>query len=410
MESLINKAQSKVMHYLSTPGGTVASRLYDRVPSDSSDTAGAKHSSGETESVRKITPKLHKRSQSVGSIDMADLDLNAGGTPSALPYLQQSAEKSKTKGEYNIDNDSSPNKKGKRFSKWMRVKKVFSAKSEQSKSLDAGTVEQLVRVNSKHPKRGKPARLPHIIAREDRSKSVPHIEVPASPHSTQSEPHEFPDDENYLYEELGNLEPQSSSTPSTDGYPTLRSSRSAIDVPATELERNFARDHNSGSFSDSEDGHKHQLLKVRELRRRKSSPNLALRQEATPDEPFRRDSIARVNRSSSFKDYENKPIREKSPASPPPTSESKKNRSPWNRVKDIIHTRKDSLKKKNVRPRLVSGGENANDADGEISPDSSSWEGKVQVEQESATDGPDQFASPRLKRHNTSKVNVVVIR
>ena len=385
-ESLITRAQTKVMHYLSTPSSNGTMRRESRVTSDSS-------ADGRPRTLR-------SRSQSVGSIDMVE-DLTPVIKPAPSNHRNSETPKSpNTKSATLRLHSSSSKKHGKRFSKWMRVKKVFSGKHDhQSKSVDGGggiSAEQLVRSNSKHS-----SKLTHMKSVDDgllNPRENAKADIPPSPSSVQSEPNSFAnDDDDYEdYEEYVETHPpHSSSTPSTDGFPTLRTMPRLKDTDPPQV-----------SLSDSEQA---DTTDKQTLQRRKSSPTLGFFRQ-NDEEPFSRGSISRLSRSSSLIETAGRDQSQ---------SPEKTQKSAWNKVKDIIHTRKDSLKKtRKAAGRSLSTGETGGtDADSEISPDSSSWEGRAPLNTEIDPQSPVAKAAnvagvvaataptPKLVRRYTTKAS-----
>ena len=349
---------------------------HQRGTSESSDT-------GEALTNRELSPmpKLHQRSQSVGSIEMVDLDLSTMTVQEQ--YRSKSAEKS-SKHQF-----SRAAKTSKKFqAKWERVKKVFAGKPEQATARDSSAIsaEQLVKVNSRLKRRNKPPNLPHVQSESNMSGAdmdhlkpgVPRLShsstqlaEPPSPSSVQSEPPQTTDgfiDDCTPGEELV-THSASPSCRSPSGRSHSVSSLSSVE--GAEIEAVF-----SGKQAHTSTPNRHTsptYLTVQALPRRKSSPTLSTRDQAElkkqleqsffPDRDssrLQRDDSP-LRRSSSYKDRSQLKASEGDGDRPSPIKAAgkdtaRKARAAWVRVKDIIHTRKDSLKRRNQRTMSAGDG------------------------------------------------------
>ena len=390
-----NVSPSKVMQYLSTP---FPEKLRPRCPSDNSDAGSAE---------AKVS-KLHQRSQSVGSIDIVDMEVNI--TPrskSADKDTKETSAKPVISRRRRFEN-----KKSRKFHKvHSKVKKLFSGKPESGHKSDSGaiTAEQLVRVNSKHPHHDR-GNYNFSSRNRTSSSSTTHMTAPPSPNSVKSEPTgcfldraemdqllHMDDDDRDSPSPQSPLSAFPKSTSSSSSVPSPHSrimskSQSAFSLASEEVQAFLSRKEDEHSLSDSE--RDRDIAKMRMIKpilvRRQSSPTLSIQSQddtsrliaSTPK--VVRSSSFRFNKTGSNQDSpwtlmdQNEPHSADSACMGAPFSLddqkfssgiSRRTRSAWGRVKDIIHTRKDSLKRKN---RLSHSGSYALDLEGELATDDSS--------------------------------------
>ena len=325
-----------------------------------------------------LPPKLAKtqRSQSVGSIDLEEL---FNDTAENFPKRAKSADKSKSN-EYHKQLEHKK-AKSRISSKWERVKKVFSGKQEH---LD-GSPEQVAPVpapkqhsvaqakesihrtdvihrsevrmeiaDMKHvDNKNKDDKEPSVVTSSDGLKVISELSAePITPFSAISDPVLSPSscatEEEVLYEEIG---PRS-----------LERSKSMTSITSSESSGSSAMSESATCDVNKEVEVTMQKLvspvkpppEHRSLRRRQSSPTLSMSGDLVTDTlgVGGASPSPRLSRSSSFKVLKT-PVGEDSSPSPSPGSktpdrvDSKKGmRTAWGRVKDIIHTRRDSLKKR----------------------------------------------------------------
>lgn len=446
------KPHTRLMQYLSTPGHTLRAR-------DSSRSLASPESTiGMVEPLVRKPVKLQHRSQSMGSIDMLDVELDV-----AAENHKSAGKPVKERGMR-----SRENKKSKRFSKWYRMKKVFTGKPEPSHKPDSsGTIsaEQLMKVNSRRPRstsstgRDKSALLQHnnsvdagVLAREKRgvetSRSLPQFtpspQPPCSPSSFQSEPPMVLPS----HADIADLLDDSTVSPPGDdavvtdsevATPVKRSGSVASlssedEEDATELEDTSLP--LEELVSDDGEGAVGRYLSV-----------------TTSSEPTRQSSTQSLHYSTASDDkdafFSTRPLTPETGYSSvmeiPHDSETEHvptlgpmsddefgltdipddisqcgdiqkhwSRSAWYRVKEIIHTRKDSLKRKTALSSSSTWADNPTDSpiEGEISPESGSWaDPKVShydmeeySHEKSGSDPTSAMSeSPKLIRRYTSK-------
>ena len=419
--SMKSGTRKSLQHQHISDGGLIG---YSHFDSDSSDEEVTTH---EPTSSRNKLNKLTQRSQSVGSInvDLVDIDLTLG-TAHVTRHKTTVDKHSK-----DVNRFEAMFSKSKISSKWERVKKVFSGKPEQSPKSEPATItaEQLVRANSKYTRAPSllqmgqgasttdPNDQPTRVSTSPGSPSLGSAE-PSSPVSVEGDhaiPSVIADDQDTFVEPSGSVGTDlftdgeglasggSSGEGTSDGRPSpRRDTKPPTTAPVTDEEKcksNFLS------------------VKQSSLKRRQSSPTLCLSDESDAAstekghdslEPPRSPSI---KRSSSFKvtksneSFNDVSDDASSRVTTPKTPESRKShKSAWGRVKDIIHTRKDSLKRKNKRSNSA----------GDMLPDATTVEGfydycsKSDAEDmcDERFDGGDispRSASPRLTRKNSSK-------
>ena len=309
--------------------------------------------------------KLAQRSLSVGSINVIDLEKPVGKT-----------EKGKeTKRLESVFSRSVLT------SKWERVKKVFSGKPETPTKAEPTTItaEQLVRANSRqssssvrHTSRHHHHHHHHRTLTSSKSYDggalLPFVGedlyfeynldrtndfTPQSPISICSSDTPIPSVVTEPYE----------GTPTADSGLELEAQGSSMGSSVLS-EESESRVHTYATRPGSDDDHLHHtqyLSVVNHMRRRQSSPALSMQEEAMHHDQLTRELSApspRLSRSSSFRSNKaDAPNPCSTPEPAPPASEEhtrprdkvRSTRSAWGRVKDIIHTRKDSLKRRNRR-------------------------------------------------------------
>jgi hypothetical protein len=298
-----------------------------------------------------LKPKLQFRSQSVGSINVdefVDIDLiNVSGNDNII-------EKS-SKDNNKFENMFS---RSRITSKWEQVKKVFGGKPEPNVKTETISAEKLVRANSKQ--------MPHT----------------SRPVIMQSRSH---DGVTYTEQTKSNVIPLSSTVHCADTYISKK-------VTSTSNAISVDNEHNTNRLTEGESRihcmegivrdsipteeektivQKSNYLTVQiQPERRKSTSALTLSEEREIeklelDHPQRSPRLGRSasfkssisNLDSSLEDDTMSQISQK-------TLEGRKlHKSAWGRVKDIIHTRKDSLKRKNKRSHSA----------GDALPDSASY-------------------------------------
>lgn len=301
-------------------------------------------------------PKLHHRSQSVGSIQIERIDLELGGKDSV-----KSSEKVKDASRF-----EAMFSKSKITSKWERVKKVFSGKPEQgNKEHTTITAEQLVRANSKHSMALSPQQLqplpniptsksydcgmgglrPESPETRDHRLLRPSLSAgdaaypPPSPSSIQSEP---------LVHSLITDIPSVTTDGIYEEVLPVMSPDDGISSMAGEAEVRVTA---SKDYSSSDEPRSPQFLSVQDslmMKRRQSSPALSLCDESEFQNMSLDGKDSKLGRSHSFKASKSD-VETTGSESYLQRKKCKSSRTAWGRVKDIIHTRKDSLKRKNKR-------------------------------------------------------------
>ena len=451
-------SRSKVLQHQHVSDGG----LLGHYVSDSSDEE-------DREQTRTKPNKLTQRSQSVGSInvDLVDIDLTLGTTHTSLihhhHHQRHRISKRSDKHSKDFNRFESMFSKSKISSKWERVKKVFSGKPEaSSKSPEPATIsaEQLVRANSKYCK--PPSSLPQMIPgafadpgamlerhmRASTSPTSPTLE-PSSPVSVESEPvipSVIADDQDISEQMLvaggvdsvvdvdggssscgGGTSPAATSVddidfrllPPPSPSPSSTSSKPPASPPimADTEQHQQQQQQKSSNFL---------TVKQTSLRRRQSSPTLCLSDDSdAASAEIRGDSLElprspHMKRSSSFKVTkssetftdvsDDSSTKSGAAGSKGAAGEGSRkyhsHRSAWGRVKDIIHTRKDSLKRKNKRsnsagdmlPDAGAGGGSSGAGDGLYD-----YCSKSDVE-EATYDRPDaDDVSPRLSRKGSGR-------
>ena len=447
------KPHTRLMQYLSTPGHTLRARESSRSLLSPDPLAGAM-----MEPLVRKPVKLHHRSQSMGSIDMLDVEMDAANEN----------HKSEEKPVKERGMRSRESKKSKRFSKWYRMKKVFTGKPEPShKPESSGTIsaEQLMKVNSRRQRstssttHDKPAMLQHtksvdagVLAREKRSvessRSTPQFtpspQPPCSPSSYQSEPPMvLPSNA-----DIADLLDDSTVSPPADDAGVIDS-----EVPTP-----VKRSGSMASLSSDDDDDAAELeetsLPLEELVSDDGDGAIThFLSVTTSSEPTRQSSTQSLHYSTASDDkdafFATRPLTPETGYSSvmeiPHDSETEHvhtlgpmyyddfgitdtpddmsqcgdmqkhwSRSAWYRVKEIIHTRKDSLKRKTPLSSSAAWSDNPADSpiEGEISPESGSWaDHKVShydleeyVHEKSGSDPTSAVSeSPKLVRRYTSK-------
>lgn len=382
--------RSKVLLHQHVSDGEILGHHY---ASDSSDDGDLRE---QTTSWTKPN-KLTQRSQSVGSInvDLVDIDLTLG----AGHIVQHHLSKRQDKIAKEFNRFEAMFSKSKISSKWERVKKVFSGKPETSTKSEHATItaEQLVRANSKYASKP-PSSLPQMIPgasssthdsseKQSRTSTSPSSPTtgpgePSSPTSLENEPIipcVIADDQD-TYEEILVMGGMDSFLDLESNHGNHSPSPYSDDG---QMETRFPTP-KPGSMSASSDAEKSKsnFLTVQQssLRRRQSSPTLCMSDDSDArSTEARGDSLElprtpTIQRSSSFKvtksteSFADVSDDSSNRATTPKGSEGRKyhsHRSAWGRVKDIIHTRKDSLKRKNKRSNSA----------GDMLPDASTMDG-----------------------------------
>ncbi len=408
-------------------GSRIHHKSFSKSQSDSSDMDNS------IKEPRNKPLKLQHRSQSVGSISVDDLvgiELELVGGEKGQHV---SAIKSPEKCPKDINKFEAIFSKSKITSKWERVKKVFSGKPEHTTTkTETISAEQLVRANSKHIHISHPMH-PSLLQskshdgvtgmnssslnnssidspeiRDDRNMLKPNMVTdmegpPPSPNSTQSEPIAIPSvvmDDNDIYEDV--MPPPHDMSLENDAPSSSLASSIISEDGSSEIKPSQRDSNKSPAIEEKIPPQKSNYLTVQnQLKRRKSSPTLTLSEERELDnldlQPPQRSP--RLGRSASFKASKsniNSTLSEETCSKTlPKSTESRKARSAWGRVKEIIHTRKDSLKLKNKRSNSA----------GDALPDGSVSDGEVfQYDEEYwERDSPPQTSSPQLIRKESGK-------
>ena len=452
------KPHTRLMQYLSTPAHTLRTRdsSHSLVSPESSITGSA-----EPVVMRKAV-KLHHRSQSMGSIDLLDIELE-----DATENHKDAAEKpAKERGMR-----SRENKKSKRFSKWYRMKKVFTGKPEPShKPESSGTIsaEQLMKVNRRQhtisgtsSRDNKSPKLRHttsvdaiVLSPSDNSgldtsrsvsQSTPSPQPPCSPCSFQSEPPmvlpgsaditDMLDDVAVApsAEEAGATDSEVHS-PRIERCESIASLSSDEEEEAAEIEDTTLPTEELVS-DDGEEPVTRYLSVTTSSEATRQSSTQSLQYSSTGDEkdaffavrpltpetgyssvmeiPHDSEMEHAEMLSSMYDDEFGITDMTMNPDDESQCSDAQKNRrSAWYRVKEIIHTRRDSLKGKTAQWQ-----DNLTDSpiEGEISPESGSWAdqklGHYDPEdyshEKSGSDGPTSptSESPKLIRRYMSTKN-----
>ena len=456
------KPHTRLMQYLSTPAHTLRTRDSSRsLVSPESSIASV-----EPVVMRKAV-KLHHRSQSMGSIDLLDIDLD-----DAAENHKNAEKPAKERGMR-----SRENKKSKRFSKWYRMKKVFTGKPEPShKPESSGTIsaEQLMKVNRRQhtisgsPRDKSPPKLRHttsvdavVLSPSDNSsldisrsvsQSTPSPQPPCSPCSFQSEPPMVLPGSADISDMLDDVAvaPSAEEAGATDGEvhsPHIKRCASVASLSSDEEEEAAELEDTSVPVEElvSDDGEEpvtRYLSVTTSSEPTRQSSTQSLHYSSTSDEkdaffatrPLTPEtgysSVMEIPHDSEtdhgemlgemYDDEFGITDMSMNPDDESTCSDAQKNRrSAWYRVKEIIHTRRDSLKGKTAQLSATSSSWQDNLADspieGEISPESGSWadqklghyDPEDYTHEKSGSDGPTSptSESPKLIRRYMSTKN-----
>ena len=300
------------------------------------------------------------RSQSDGSLDLVDMEFSIESAhESSHTTSVEKTTTSPTTREYFMSRADFHKKSRKLQQKWERVKKVFSGKPEHSTKPDAVSAEQLVQANtSKPPEKDRPPDLENLPKPGILLVGASTEEAPPTPNSIQSEPPEV----HAHSEQQAHLEDVA-----TAGKLKRSHSADSITSGSSNANQRFVFDDRSLSNQSqcSLDRTRYLRLEGR-LERRRSSPTLSIH-DNDKDYITVPGGTPRLIRSSSMKLMKSSTDLDMDGQSGKRVISSdaaKKAKAAWVRVKDIIHTRKDSLKK--GKPHRVIGHAMS---DGEISPD-----------------------------------------
>ena len=406
-ESFISKAQSKVKHYLVSPIVHPSTHSYQRVHSDS----GSGIPMELMDSPKPKSPKGLKRSTSVGSMEELDL---------ASPILDSPHQLSHSMDKQNKSSSTMRKKVNKRFPKWSKMKRVFS-KPESGGKLEGGAIsaEEIIRVNKQKSPKNRPSSLAPSksfdhgdlggsISDDNCGATNSHLFVepprssPPSPSSVKSEPGTAFPATTPVENEVKDVEQQPSATNSYVDIGDTKSVRTVVrTISQTESSYSTAGIDDRISLSDNE-SEKSRSFEVAQqvgypLVRRKSSPTLRKHGSVDNSSSFGLTTPVEIRRSSSFKARTKRQLMDgdrsisntayitENLLSPEDAKRAqiqlrskdgevhKKAKAAWVKVKDIIHTRKDSIKK--TRRRSISGMEEF-----EISPEGSSWEDRITLQ------------------------------
>ncbi|KAL5019410.1 hypothetical protein ScPMuIL_005132 [Solemya velum] len=298
---------------------------------------------------------LHKRSFSTGSLEIPSDILEQSGEDDGSDKVHS---KSYDKGmKPNGKSAKGNSKKTSKSSKWARVKKVISGpkledirfslrsfKGGHSRYPPSGTHQELTVpsagiTESRSVDSGVGSGL-EAESQEGRGKHSSSSGGPPSPSAYQTK-HMLPN-LNSKGEEL--------SSEIWMGPPGWleKHEKEKLESPKEHLGTEITSDMLYGKILTHREGEMERYLTV-PLTRRKSSPSLV--DEALTDESL---EAARLHRSSSYKDkcleLENSEAKESSNEDSPKSDKEKKyHRTAWGKVKDMIHTRKDSLKRRYSR-------------------------------------------------------------
>lgn len=388
-ESFISKAQSKMMHYLNTPGqGGTHQANYARQHSHNGDVY-----SGSDKAAQKVTSKslisrpVLKRSNSMGSVN--DLD--------ALPDLAEGipypAGSSKVDSKDSHKETTVRQKVNKKLAKLTKMTKVFG-RPEQSHKADSAaiSVAEFRQVNSKipvpdnktSPSSGVAPSTPttprslsiDVSKPEPPSPSTTSKAVPVMSSSTGNLAHS-PKAAEQSPEEVKNanfLVDQTALPPKAELEDLASLSDPELDSELTASGSTLVRRNSSPTLSQSLQGSSEYLggeEPVEVMRRASSFKNRSTRKN-TADMSRRISSSVYVQEN--LLSPEDARLAQQSPRQVDDMHQRAK--SAWVKVKDMINTRKDSLKRKpRGRPRSMSFEQRPESSD--VSPEGSSWEDRI---------------------------------
>ncbi|KAK2149108.1 hypothetical protein LSH36_467g02000 [Paralvinella palmiformis] len=326
------------------------------------------------------------RSQSDGSLELVDMEFNIDTDADHITSTEKAS--SSNAREYFMSRADFQKKSRKLQQKWERVKKVFSGKPEHVAKTDAVSAEQLVKANTK-PTLDK--RRPPDLENLPKPESVLE-DNPPTPNSVHSEPTEL-----HACMEGAELDAELCAPPNLKRSFSADSISSGSSVGA----RPFTFEERSISNTSEISLERIRYLQLGgHLERRRSSPTLSIH-DGDKDYISIPEGSARMVRSSSVKLMKSGAeidLECRSGKKITSSDAAKKAKAAWVRVKDIIHTRKDSLKKnKQLIVHALS--------DGEISPDDPCIEAKFHIGDGSETEtrqSRDRTKKQRIKGSGAS--------